>query len=90
MTKGGGGNSAPLYDILFDLQISICERFHISPIQLRKERFSEFCLLVKRLEKHDEKAEAEAQESPKNVQGKNGKPKIYLPVTDYKPIKKGG
>lgn len=68
------------------MQVQICERFHVSPFQLRKERLSEFCLLVKRLKNHSEKAE----KKPATITKKDGKEKRYLPVTDYKPIKKGG
>ena len=54
----------------------------MSPFEIRRERFSEFCLLVKRLYKHNEKE----QQNP--TPKKNGKQKQYIPVTDYKPIKK--
>jgi hypothetical protein len=56
--------------------------FSMSPFQLRRERFSEFCLLVSRINKlkgKDEQTQAEPQ-----------KKKNFIPVTDYKPIKKGG
>ncbi len=38
-----------LYQTLFDLQISVCDRFHLSPFQIRRERLGELCLLVSRL-----------------------------------------
>ena len=64
--------------------MAICERFHISPFELRRERFSEFCLLVLRLHNYTKKQE----KNPKTIDAKDGKTKKYLPVTDYKPIKK--
>ena len=64
--------------------MAICERFHISPFELRRERFSEFCLLVLRLQKYTEKQD----EKPTTTTKTDGKKKKYLPVTDYKPIKK--
>jgi hypothetical protein len=61
--------------------MALSERFHLSPFQIRRERFSEFCLLVKRLRTHDK---TEIQK-PKT---KNGKEKRVIPVTDYKDPKK--
>ena len=58
----------------------LCERFHISPFQLRKERLSEFCVLVRRLNNYDKKQ----KEKPKT---KDGKEQKFIPVMDYK---KGG
>ena len=60
--------------------MALCERFHLSPFQLRKERLTEFCVLVKRLVKHDKKQ----KEKPKT---KDGKEQNFIPVMDYK---KGG
>lgn len=57
--------------------MSLCERFHLSPFQLRKERLCEFCVLVKRLIKHDQKQ----KEKPKT---KDGKEQNFIPVMDYK------
>lgn len=53
----------------------------MTPFQIRRERMSEFCLLIKRLERHDKGV----KEKPKP---KDGKERQYIPVTDYKPIKK--
>lgn len=55
--------------------------FHMSPFELRRERFSEFCLLVKRLKKY----QATDKARPISKDG-NGKKKTYIPVTDYKPV----
>lgn len=82
--EGGGKQTASLYEILFSLQVQICERFNISPFQVRRERFSEFCLLVARLKNYSQKAE----KAPKTITKKDGKEKKYLPVMDYKPIRK--
>ena len=32
----------------------ICERFHLSPIELRQERFKEFLLLAERMIRHNQ------------------------------------
>ena len=51
----------------------------MSPFQLRRERFSEFCLLVKRLKKSNEKKQ-NPKEKPKQK---------FIPVTDFKdPLKR--
>jgi hypothetical protein len=56
----------------------------MSPFQIRREPFKEFCLLIKRLQNQNKEVKA----MPK---GKNGKQKNYIPVLDYKePSKKGG
>ena len=60
--------------------MALCERFHLSPFEIRKQRFSEFCVLVKRLLKYDMKQ----KEKPKT---KDGKEQNFIPVMDYK---KGG
>lgn len=60
----------------------ICQTFHMSPFQLRRERFSEFCLLVKRYIAFSKK-EGEVQKTM------DGKEKKFIKVTDYKPIKRG-
>ena len=73
---GSGGNPTSLYEILFEYELSICDRFQISPFQLRRERFSEFLLLSKRLQKVSSK-----ESSTDNKKGKN---KNFIPVTDYK------
>ena len=67
--------------VLFDTQMALCERFHLSPFQIRRERFSEFCLLVQRLRTHDKTETVK----PKT---KDGKEKRYIPVTDYREPKK--
>jgi hypothetical protein len=64
------------------LEVQICERFHISPIQIRRESLSEFCLLVKRLKKQSEKGENKTDTTMKTTDGKPRKK--MLPITDYK------
>lgn len=61
----------------------LCERFHLSPFELRKERLTEFCLLIKRLDKHTKHQKAK----PKT---KDGKEQNFIPVTDYEEGKGGG
>ena len=60
--------------------MALCEKFHLSPFDIRKQRLSEFCVLVKRLNKYEKKK----QEKPKT---KDGKEQNFIPVMDYK---KGG
>lgn len=55
----------------------------MTPFQIRRERFSEFCLMLRRLYLHDQKQE----KTPK--QNTDGKEKNFVKVTDYKPISKG-
>jgi hypothetical protein len=43
--------------MLFDLQISICETYHVSPFEVRRSRFHEFCLLIDRLADHNRREE---------------------------------
>ena len=57
--------------------MALCERFNISPFQLRKERLTEFCVFVKRLVQYDKKQ----KEKPKT---KDGKEQKFIPVMDYK------
>lgn len=85
--EGGGEKPAPLYEQIFETQLTICAEFHISPFQLRRERFSEFCLLVKRLKKQSKRTESKV-----NLKTTDGKPqRKMIPVTDYKePKKRGG
>ena len=45
-----------MYDVLFELQMTICERFpSITPLQLRREKAKEFFILVARLNKYNKK-----------------------------------
>lgn len=45
-----GSDSASLYQILFDMQITLCEKFKgLNPFILRSERMQEVFLLIKRL-----------------------------------------
>lgn len=45
-----GGNIASLYQILFDLQITLCDKFKgLNPFILRNETMQEVFLLIKRL-----------------------------------------
>ena len=84
MSGEGDEKPVPLSVKLFETQMTICTEFKISPFQIRRERFSEFCLLVRNLEKFNETKTGK----PTTVTT-GGKTKKYLPVTDYKePIKK--
>lgn len=46
-------NHLTLYENLFEIQLVICERFHLSPFDLRRETFREFLLLVERVSNHN-------------------------------------
>jgi hypothetical protein len=77
-------DNASLYERLFDNQLRLCSEFHISPFQIRRERFSEFCLLIKRTNSRAERLKKQPQGNTNNGQKK----KKFLPIKDYKPIKK--
>jgi hypothetical protein len=66
--------------------MQLCGKYHISPFEIRRERFSEFCLLVKRLKK-----QGENKENKLTTQTTDGKKKRnFIPVTDYKEPKRQG
>lgn len=45
-----GNSDVTLYQILFDLELSICERFpSLSPFDIRKQSAYEVILLIKRM-----------------------------------------
>ena len=58
----GEESNLTLYQTLFDLQLTICERFNMSPFQLRREPFHEVCILLGRVNDH-------ADRNPKGKQG---------------------
>lgn len=65
----GNYDDVSLYEILFDLQISICETFpSLSPFDIRKQRFSTVMLLVRRLNNRSNK-----RESKTHIKEVNGK-----------------
>ena len=47
-------NSRPLYDVFFELECVLSERFNKDPFYIRKQKFKEVLLLRRRLIKHDE------------------------------------
>lgn len=79
MSGEGDEKPVPLSVKLFEMQMTICTEFNVSPFQVRRERFSEVCLLVKNLEKFNESKKGTAKTTTAD-----GKKKKYLPVTDYK------
>ena len=46
-------NNLTLYENLFEIQITLCEKFHLSPFELRRERFKDVLLLIDRLSNHN-------------------------------------
>lgn len=47
-----GSNDAPFFDLLFEVQLSLCEQFpSLNPIELRHEKAKEIFLLIQRLNK---------------------------------------
>lgn len=49
-------DDTPIYEALFDIQISLCERFPtLTPLSLRREKAREVFLLISRLNKHTRK-----------------------------------
>ena len=58
-----------MYEILFDLTASICDRFPgLSPFDIRREKVSEVFLLVKRLNAAEERKQRKEKAS-KTKQG---------------------
>lgn len=77
LNKGGSDNTATLYQILFDMQVSISDRFtSLNPISLREKRLKEVCLLVYRLNDYNQRHE----KTPSGVGAKKGK--IRKPAGD--------
>jgi hypothetical protein len=59
------------------LQISLCDRFpNLSPFDIRKQKFHEVFLLVRRLNKANENKGNSPQ-----IKKVNGKTRCYVPVT---------
>lgn len=56
--------------------MTLCNAFHISPFQIRRERFSEFCLLLKRFKESAKYKSNTTTPIPK------GNKKNQIPVTD--------
>ena len=46
-------NNLTLYENLFDIQMTLCEKFHTTPFELRRERFKDVLLLIDRLSNHN-------------------------------------
>ena len=59
---------------MFENEIEICKAFTMTPFELRRERFSEFLLLIKRMKNY----------KPKNEKEKN---KVTVKVIDRKEVK---
>ena len=52
-------DDTPIYEVLFDIQMSLCERFPtLTPFMLRREKAREVFLLISRLNKHSQKENA--------------------------------
>lgn len=68
-----------LYQLLFDLQMNLCERFpNLTPFKIRRERAYDVFLLVRRLnEKNPGNSENNKRKEVKKV---NGKTRVYVPV----------
>ena len=54
--------NASIYDMFFEMQLSICERFpSLTPFDVRKQPFAEVFLLIRRLHKsNDNKSNGES------------------------------
>ena len=73
-------DDTPIYDLLFTMQINLCERFpSMTPLSLRKERAREVFLLIGRLNKHTAKELKGKQQTTSRV---NGKRVIRRPAGD--------
>lgn len=65
--------NTPIYELLFDLECSLCERFQaLTPFQIRREKAKEVFLLIKRLNKKNKE----------NFKKKNKKKVIRRPAGD--------
>lgn len=74
----GGGGDATLYEILFELECTLCSQFPaLSPFNIRSQSVYEVCLLLKRMNKYSEKRNKEGQSY---VPDKNGV--IRRPASD--------
>lgn len=63
-----------MYEVLFDLQMALCERFQsMNPLELRKTKAREFFILVARLNKYNKKQKRKE---------KGGKKIIRRPASD--------
>lgn len=62
--------------MFFDLQMNICESFpNLSPFDIRKQRYTDVLLLVRRLNKRTQK-----QENTTHYKKVDGKTRCYVPV----------
>ena len=53
----------PLYDIFFDIELSMCERFPgLTPFDIRREKAREVFLFIRRMTKHRENEQKERPE----------------------------
>jgi hypothetical protein len=59
---------------MFENEIEICKAFNMNPFEVRKQRFSEFLLLIKRMKTY----------KPKDEKEKN---KVTVKVIDRKGVK---
>lgn len=70
-TKSGqkrGGSDAPFFDLLFELQLSLCRQFSsLNPIGIRKEKAKEIFLLVQRLNRSQSTSKEEPGRSENDV-----------------------
>lgn len=69
------GDPPPLYDVLFEITVSLCERFPAyTPTEIRRTSVREIFLMIKRLNNYNE--------HQKKSKDKNGNKKIRRPAGD--------
>lgn len=70
---------------MFDLSESVCERYRMTPFDIRRERFGEVCLLLRRIRKYEKRENNIGDRKLEKPRRK------FIPVTDRKKeITKGG
>ena len=62
---------------MFENEIEICRAFNMTPFEVRRERFSEFLLLIKRMNTYKPKTEKETKTT-------NGKKQVTVKVVNSK------
>ena len=76
-------DNTPLYVIMFDMQMNLCERFPaMTPLTLRREKAREVFLLISRLNTHSEYNKQPNESPTPTPTVKNGQKVIRKPAGD--------
>lgn len=63
---------------MFENEIEICKAFNMTPFEVRRERFSEFLLLIKRMKTYKPKDKKQTSDTV------NGKKRVTVKVVNSK------